>query len=308
MMMPMKTHLEIAVSGPFDFANAAYSHGWVVLAPNAWDPTRETLSRVEELASGKVVSLVVSGHGSPHSTAIHVDVESPIRLGQGDRDELLTNVGQMFRANEDLQDFYKACRKRGGRWRKLTRGLGRLLCSPTVFEDVVKTICTTNIQWGGTKSMVAGLVNMYGRPMPNQPQRRAFPKPGMIAARSKDAFIESVRMGYRAPYVHELATRVAAGKLDLEALRDPEMSTSQVKKQLLAIKGVGNYAAATLLMLLGHYDELAIDTVCRDFVTKKYFDGTPPTDDQIHEIYAPWGRWKYLAYWFDLWTGLAEKL
>ena len=40
---------------------------------------------------------------------------------------------------------------------------GRVLRSPTVFEDVVKTICTVNIQWGGTVSMVKRLAGVYGQ-------------------------------------------------------------------------------------------------------------------------------------------------
>ena len=34
--------------------------------------------------------------------------------------------------------------------------------SPTVFEDVVKTICTTNTSWGGTTRMVNALVEHLG--------------------------------------------------------------------------------------------------------------------------------------------------
>ena len=43
-------------------------------------------------------------------------------------------------------------------------GIGRLLRSPTVFEDLVKVICTTNVQWGGTKRMVRELVDAFGLP------------------------------------------------------------------------------------------------------------------------------------------------
>lgn len=214
----------------------------------------------------------------------------------------------MFRLDEDLDDFYSMCRGRGGQWKKVTAGLGRLLRSPSVFEDVVKIICTTNIQWGGTKKMVAGLVEAYGKPYPGDSGRKAFPLPEAIASVPPDEFAGAVRMGYRAPYVHELAERVATRKLDLEALLDPELPTTELKKRLLAIKGIGPYAAATLLMLLGRYDTLAVDTVCRDFVKKKYLDGRTPADAEIRRIYEGWGEWRFLAYWFDIWLGFHEKL
>ena len=98
------------------------------------------------------------------------------------------------------------------------------------------------------------------------------------------------------------------GELDLEALATSDLPTSELRKQLLAIKGVGPYAAATMLMLLGRYDEIGVDTVFRDFVGRKYFDGNKPEDSEALAIYADWGRWKYLAYWFDIWQGLDETL
>ena len=54
-------------------------------------------------------------------------------------------------------------------------------------------------------------------------------------------------------------------------------------------------------MLLGRYDELAIDTAFRQFVREKYFDSGRPSDAEAQAIYADWGKWKYLAYWFDIW-------
>jgi 3-methyladenine DNA glycosylase/8-oxoguanine DNA glycosylase len=115
-------------------------------------------------------------------------------------------------------------------------------------------------------------------------------------------------MGYRGPYVSEIARQVVAGKLDLEGWLTSDLPTPDLKKELLAVKGVGNYAAATMLMLLGRYDELAVDTVFRDFVSKKYFGGDRPADAEMAAVYEKWGEWKYLAYWFDIWMDLDETL
>jgi 3-methyladenine DNA glycosylase/8-oxoguanine DNA glycosylase len=297
----MRTPLALTPKAPFDFANTAYSHGWVVLAPNAWDTEKHVVTRVERLSSGKVVTLTVGSDGTVRKPSIRVSVESPVRLGKKDTAEIARKVGHMFRLDEDLSPFYRACRQRGGQWVKVTRGMGRLLRSPSMWEDVVKVICTTNIQWGGTKKMAAGLVEVYG-------EQGAFPVPGAIAAVSRKQFEASVRMGYRAPYVHELARLVVDGQLDLESLSRSELPTLELKKELLAVKGVGPYAAATLLMLIGRYDELAVDSVTRDFTAKKYFEGEKPTDTQVQALYEDWGEWKFLAYWFDLYQGLGEEL
>jgi 3-methyladenine DNA glycosylase/8-oxoguanine DNA glycosylase len=259
------------------------------------------MTRVEQLGSGRVVLLEASGAGTPRRPGIRIEVSHRGRLGKRDAQDIQQRVRHMFRLDEDLSGFYTVCRERGGAWIKVTAGLGRLLRSPTLFEDAVKIICTTNTQWGGTKRMVAALVEAYGEPFPEDKAKRAFPSPDKIAAADPAEFAAQARMGYRAPYVHELARRVAEGELDLDALAASGLPTAELKKQVLGIKGIGNYAAATLLMLLGRYDSLAIDSVCREFVRKKYFDGRTPSDPEIHGRYESWGEWQFLAYWFDVW-------
>jgi 3-methyladenine DNA glycosylase/8-oxoguanine DNA glycosylase len=305
--MTKSSYLSVTPLSPFNFEFTATSHGWVSLAPNDWDEERHAIQRIERLSTGQVVLLNITGTPSIKRPEISVEVSHAGKLSQKERREITTAVGRMFRADEDLVEFYALCKKRGKHWTKLTAGLGRLLRSPTVFEDVVKTICTTNIQWGGTNGIVKRLVSTYGEPYPADPAWRAFPTPGAIASISFKTFAEAVRAGYRSEYIHTLARRVVAGELDLEALRDSDIPTPDLKKGLLAIKGVGHYAAATLLMLLGRYDELGVDTIFREFVTKTCFEGQRPSNKEAQAVYENWGKWKYLAYWFDIWQYYNEK-
>jgi 3-methyladenine DNA glycosylase/8-oxoguanine DNA glycosylase len=62
------------------------------------------------------------------------------RVGVRARDELAKTVSHMFRLDEDLSDFYELVNEDELAWCAL--GAGRMLRAPTVFEDVVKTICT----------------------------------------------------------------------------------------------------------------------------------------------------------------------
>jgi 3-methyladenine DNA glycosylase/8-oxoguanine DNA glycosylase len=293
--------LNLHPDAPFHFEYTAYSHGWVLLLPNHWDKESKRLHRIERLSGGKVVALVISGNNSSPKPKITVEVGHPEALSKTDRDEIRTSVRHMFRLDEDFQEFYNLCRQRGKQWKKLTQGLGRLLRSPGLFEDIVKTICTTNIQWGGTKRMISELVGAYGEKYHGDSTMRAFPTPEAIARTSLNSFSKKVRMGYRTAYVHLLAQQIASGRLDPNDFFNPNLPTSELKKKLLEIKGIGNYAAATLMMLLGRYDELPTDTVFRDFVSKKYFKGRKISDKKAQGVYRDWGKWKYLAYWFELW-------
>jgi 3-methyladenine DNA glycosylase/8-oxoguanine DNA glycosylase len=90
--------------------------------------------------------------------------------------------------------------------------------------------------------------------------------------------------------------------VDLEGFLFSDQPTADIKRALLAIKGVGPYAAATLLMLIGRYDEIGFDTVFRDFVSARYFNGERPLPATMLAVYDDWGKWRYLAYWFEMWS------
>ena len=186
----MPTRIQLSPAPPFDFRGTAHSHGWVVLAPNEWDHDAGILRRVERLCSGKVVSLRIQGGGTLHKAIIDIEVEHSGRLSRPDRQEIERSVSHMFRLDEDLWRFHTLCRKRGAPWTAATRGLGRLLRSPGLFEDIVKTICTTNIQWGGTKRMVTELVEEFGESQPSRPEKESLPDYGSDRrSRSKRVYL-----------------------------------------------------------------------------------------------------------------------
>lgn len=290
------THLNIVAPERFDLLATCASHGWIVLPPCRFDMGRGVFHRTERLAGGQVVDLTVLQSGA---TELAVTIWAVFAPGIPDLQNIADRIRTMLRLDEDLSEFETLCEK-DPRWRARVRpGGGRLLRSPTVFEDVVKTICTTNTTWAQTEQMTRRLVTQLGAPHPLGPERRAFPTPEAIAKFGEDRLRKEIRMGYRARYLAEIAVRLASGHLDLEALRSPTLTGDNVRQQLRELPGIGPYGAATVSMLLGHYDELAIDSELRSFVATHYYGDRPVTESEIHAVYAPWGKWQYLAYWFD---------
>ena len=149
--------------------------------------------------------------------------------------------------------------------------VGRLLRSPTVFEDLVKTICTTNCSWGLTKNMVTNLVGKLGEE--TKDGKRTFPKPEAMAEMDEKFYREEIRAGYRSPYFAELAEAVASGKINPESWLNSELPTPELKKEMKKIKGVGDYAAENLLKLVGRYDGLALDSFLRSEFYKRHKKG-----------------------------------
>ena len=160
------------------------------------------------------------------------------------REHLARAATGVLHLGHDLSGFYAAAADDPElAW--VTTGAGRMLRSPTVWEDVVKTVCTTNCSWGLTTKMVTALVTHLGEPAVGHAGDRlanAFPTPAAMAAQPESFYRETVRSGYRAPVFVRLAAMVAAGEVDLEALgtagRD-DLPDEEVERRLLALPGVG---------------------------------------------------------------------
>jgi len=296
----MTTTFEMNAPGMFDLRNLLHAHGWIDLLPNALHANGNVLERVDALASGQVVLLRVSERTAGSQKKIVAYVQHTQRISQKDLDELRAGVKRMLRLDENFEEFYALCSHAGAPWNQMPVGWGRLLRSPTVFEDLVKVICTTNMQWAGTKRMVSELVSNFGKPFPEQACLKCFPNPLEIASIPLAQFQSALRLGYRAAYVHELAVRMLENPQDFDFLNDHGMPALELKKNLLGIKGIGNYAAASMLMLLGCYDAIPIDSVFRTFIRQKYFSLAQIDLQQVDAIYAKWGKWKFLAYWYEL--------
>ena len=151
------------------------------------------------------------------------------------------------------------------------------------------------------KGLVAIRQDGGGRLAFAAPAMQAFPTPASVAASDPDTLRNTTKLGYRAPYIHELADAVAAGRLDLERLKDPAMPTAEVRKRLLAIKGVGGYAAANLLMILGRYDFIPIDSWAMNQVSQEWYGGQPVGPKEVEAVFERWGEWKGLVYWWWDW-------
>jgi 3-methyladenine DNA glycosylase/8-oxoguanine DNA glycosylase len=288
--------LALSAHPPFSLSAVVKSHGWVRLVPFGVDAVTGGLAYVARLDSGQVVEVRIEAANGG------VSVEVDGALGQAEREAVARTVTWMLGLDQDLAAFYALARSEPKLAHVPERAQGRLLRCPTLFEDTVKTILTTNTSWAGTVRMVEALVSQFGDPVPADPTRHAFPTPGQLAAADEETLRSTTRLGYRAPYVLELARAVASGALDLESLKGAEMPAAQLRKRLLAIKGVGGYAAANLLMILSRYNFVPIDSWAFKMVSHEWHGGEPVGAAEVEAAFERWGEWKGLAYWFWDWS------
>ncbi len=289
---------------PFNYLSVVNSHGWRQLVPFSYDEHANTLCYILRLSNGRVIDLRLQDGGDG------VLVETG-KLDKAERAEVMDKVTWMFGLDMDFSPFYAAARGEPKLARAKKLAHGRVLRSPTLFEDVIKTILTTNTLWGATRNMNLKLVNEFGaawdvgagssRPEVEAPFKKAFPVPEAIAASSPEFLREKIRVGYRAAAIHELAVRIASGQFDLEALKTSKLPTLELRKELLTINGVGPYAAANLLLILGRSDFIPIDSWALKLVSLEWYRGKPITAKEVEKHFEKWGEFKGLAFWFWDW-------
>jgi N-glycosylase/DNA lyase len=207
-------------------------------------------------------------------------------------------VRHILRLDDDLKPFYRTMKGDPEFQWVSDEGAGRMLRSPTVFEDLVKMICTTNCSWALTEKMVTGLVENLGRKSSNS--HRTFPTPEAMALMPEKFYVKEVRAGYRAGYLKELADRVASGELNVESWLNSNLPTPALLKEMKGVKGVGDYAAENLLKLLGRYDGLALDSWTRSKFYSVRNNGRKAADKKIARYYSRFNEWRGLALGCDM--------
>jgi 3-methyladenine DNA glycosylase/8-oxoguanine DNA glycosylase len=310
----MKTSLYIDVPSEFSFRSTLNSHGWSGLRPFELDDKNWRLGCVLSLPEDGPVHASIS----EETQRLRIDLDRKMK----DDDALKQQIRHILRLDDDLGDFYRVIMGNPRLGWVVERRAGRLLRSSTVFEDLVKTICTTNCSWGLTKAMVTNLVEKLGEPVLSKPARsrgrslsepakfgesmnneavkHAFPTPQIMASVGPEFYRDEIRAGYRSQYFVELAESVASGRLDPEKWLHSDLPTPELKKEMKKVKGVGDYAAENLLKLVGHYDGLALDSWLRAQFYKHHNKEQTCPDKVIERHYAKYGRWRGLVIWCDM--------
>lgn len=281
----------------FRFWPTAVSHGWCDLPPFSCDEDTRTLTRIQQLSDSRVVKLVLKDAEAQIGSLV-VHVEGIDMLTAEQVEELGQALRRSMEIDRDLTSFYAVMRHHPRYAWIEPLGAGRLLSSPTIWEDAVKTLFTTNTTWRMTIQMTERVVTL-GEPYAGGGY--AFPTPERLAAMPIDVLNAHVRSGYRGDYLHLLATRIVNGEVELESWRDAALPSDEVYKRIKALKGFGDYAAGTMLKLLGHSDRLATDSVCRIVYKDALNNGIAAADDrEIAAYYQSFGQWRGLVQWMDV--------
>ncbi len=338
--MPTST-LRLAVPDDYLLHRDCCSYGYFLLHPNHWDVKRRVFSRVLNIGAvgGAVgaarsdlaphaVQIAISQRGDAGS-ALSVRVEGLAASGGGTTkaralayEQIRAQITRMLRLDESAETIARF-HAVDPRWKE--SGHGRVFRSPTLFEDVVKTVTSCNVQWPGTIMMNKRLCEVVGAKVKvtkpasgkkgaeDAPAPRAFPLAGPLSRTRPATLRARCRVGYRDQRIVELAklfaTRPEKGGVDQFALESPATSDDQVWDMLLELPGVGPYAAANIMQLLGRYARLPLDTesIRHARTVLGYTGDSRDIMKRLHQHYAPLGVDAFRSYWFELWEFYERK-
>lgn len=293
----------LSLTGPggesIDLWRTFVSHGVAELPPLRIDEGDRTLEATVALpaAGARTVRVRDDGRGA---ALLEIRGRLPGARAVGALERAVRHV---LAFDEDLAPFYAVARDDPAlAW--VTEGAGRMIRSATVFEEVVKTICTTNCSWSATVRMVGGLVEHLGVRAPAAPDRgplgRAFPTPQAMAEAPLEFYRDVVRAGYRGAYLKTLAGGVVDGSIDVEVLgraSPDQLSDGEVERRLLALPGIGPYAAAHVMMLIGRYSRLVLDSWTRPKYARVTGRRRAVPDATIVRRFRRYRRYAGLAFW-----------
>jgi 3-methyladenine DNA glycosylase/8-oxoguanine DNA glycosylase len=287
----MPSSMTLTTPPDYRLSRDVCSYGYFLLAPNHWDVKRRVLVRPLDLPGG-IATLTIGqnpGRGSP------VRAVADRALSRPDRAAAERMIARMLRLDDtQVGAFHKI----DPRWKR--SGRGRLFRSPTFFEDLIKTVTSCNVAWPSTIRMNERLCAVFNR---------AFPRATQIARKRPATLRARCGVGYRDARIVELAKMVASGAIDAEWFEDPATSDDAVHEALLDLPGIGPYAAANIMQLLGRYARLPVDTeTVRHAKTVLGMTGSARQIERaVHAHYEPFGAHKFRSYWFEVWAWYEEK-
>jgi N-glycosylase/DNA lyase len=273
------------VPAHYSLYGTCHAHGWKYLAPFVWNDEHEELSFAAR-AGKQSVDLVCS----QDKKRIHVAVTSLHRLRASEATHLLTTVRRALDMDREMTPLIEAAQKAGPQFVRLLRsGAGRMLRGMSLWEDAAKTLFTTNCTWALTVKMTeAACSEKFGSPTPSG--RFPFPPPEVFAARSHAELKKLIPVGYRAEYLHALATRFATDA-NLLKMDDGGADPDDAYELARTLRGFGDYAASHLIIMAGYFHRIPVDTVVTNILIEAYRTRNARSFAERH--YRTWGKYRW---------------
>lgn len=155
-------------------------------------------------------------------------------------------------------------------------GTGLRILTQDPWECLASYVLSQNNSIPNISTIVERLSQCYGEPVGMG--RYSFPDPLTVARQEVSGLRES-KCGFRDKYLHDAASKVVSGDVDLAALAS--MPTGEARRDLMKISGVGPKVADCVLLLAYHRLEVfPVDVWIARAVSRHYLGGRPVKPDE----------------------------
>lgn len=241
-----------------------HAHGWKNLFPFTWDEKNnnllysmiandDSIDIIVEQEKDKVIATIISHSILDSSTRRYV------RSSIARTIDILTDTSPLLRiaaaVDMNLAELVKS-------------GAGRLLRSPTLWEDAAKTLFTTNCSWSLTRKMVemsCQKLSSCATPRGRYP----FPLPESVVQRTEYEIRRLLPVGYRATYLRQLA-KAFSSEGQLHSVDLSGLTYDRAYNLIGALKGFGKYATNHMMVLLGFYRDIPVDSEVTAYLKSVY--------------------------------------
>lgn len=252
------------------------SHGWVALDPWRWDAGEGVLSRTDLLDRPTSIAVTQSG---PRAVQVRYDCERD----EGSVLAIESIARRWLSLGWDPAPAVEAARAVDPAVADaVARGAGRFLRGSTFYEDYLKTACTVQITWEGTKRMTTRLVQEIGGGF--------VPTPVQVVDAGERVLRQQAGVGFRAKGILLSTERLLEGGFMDE--RGGAVEDALTYDVLIQLHGVGPYAASHLRVLLHDFSRVPIDSEVAAYFRERH--GIDPAS--IDRFLDAWGKYKFLGY------------
>ncbi len=318
----MANRFTLAVPTDYLLSRDLCSYGYFLLAPNHWDPRTRVYTTTLDLDGGAVTFRITQGAARAASPSLPshaaftpapgrpgrpLSVTADRELSDIERAGARAALARILRLDEDagqIAEFHAIDP------RFAAEGRGRLMRSASLFEDVIKTVTSCNVTWPSTVAMNAKLCRVFGRRSASG--QHAFPSAARLASARPSALRARCSVGYRDARIIELAAIAEAarrGRSSGTGWINGALPDADLFDALTELPGIGPYAAANIMQLMGRYGRLPLDTESiRHGRSVLGFRGTDrQVMKRVHAHFEPMGEHRFRSYWFELWRYYEAK-
>ncbi len=201
-------------------------------------------------------------------------------------DDLVAGIRRYLRLDDDLASIYDYITGDANVAAQVQRYPGLRVLRQEPWECLVAYICSANSNIETIHLNMERLSDTFGRPVSLDGfTRHTFPTP-VDLAEAGEMELRNLKLGFRAPYVHQAALAVAEKRLDLHHLVNAPYG--EVKESLMALRGIGDKIADCIaLMSLEKLEAFPIDVWVRRALADWYF---PDQKTPTNRVLLPWAQ------------------